>query len=393
MPIMFCSAMPMFLARSGYFLAKLAVIVDFERSASTVTMRSFWAPRSRSASPNAARVALAGMTPPSLFLESAQLVDDRPDGAVLGQIIAPGRLGDAEDLADGGDGLGRLGRLAVPLGVVFHERDALALHRVGHDEEWLARGGLGLLQGLVDLGDAVTIDLDDRPAEGLPLGGERLQVTDLGHEVVELDPVVVEDDGEVVEGMAWLAQLRRGHGRLPHLALLDLAVAQDAVHARRRARVLEPQGRAGGDRQPLAERSRGGLDPRQRGAVGMPLERAAQLAQGDEQVLREVAGLGHSGVLRRHTMALGEDETVALGPVRPLGIVAHAAEVEGHDQVDDRERAARMPRARVREHADDLDPAVAGDLFETSDVCHQASSSMSPTISSTRTSRTAISGA
>src|SRR2546425_8439643 len=51
-----------------------------------------------------------------------------------------------------------------------------------------------------------------------------------------------------------------------------------------------------------------------------------------------------------------------------------------------------MPRARVGEHADDLHPAVAGDRCETR-VRHQSSSSMTVAISSTRTPRTAISGA
>src|SRR5262245_66569131 len=59
-PIMFDSAMPTLNARCGYFLAKFTVMVDFDRSASTVTIRSSLAPRSSRASPNAARLALAG---------------------------------------------------------------------------------------------------------------------------------------------------------------------------------------------------------------------------------------------------------------------------------------------------------------------------------------------
>src|ERR1043165_9946245 len=104
-------------------------MVDFERSASTVTMRGSRAARSRSASPNAARLAL-----PIIVLQPAQLLDERTRGGVGAEVIGPRGLGHAEDLADGGDGFGGLGRLAVPLDVVLHERHALALHGVGHDE-------------------------------------------------------------------------------------------------------------------------------------------------------------------------------------------------------------------------------------------------------------------
>src|SRR5207247_10552563 len=75
-----------------------------------------------------------------------------------------------------------------------------------------------------------------------------------------------------------------------------------------------------------------------------------------------------------------------------LGVVAQPAEVERREDVDHREGSARVSRARVGEHADDLHAAVAGDRFETR-VSHQSSSSMNAAISSTRTPRTAISGA
>ena len=124
------------------------------------------------------------------------------------------------------------------------------------------RRGLRLVERLADLGDVVAVDLEHGPAEGLPLGDHGLEVEDLRHEVVELDLVVVEDDGEVVERVVGLAELGRGHGRLPHLALLDLAVAEDAVHARGRAGELEPEGHAERDREALAERAGRGLDAR-----------------------------------------------------------------------------------------------------------------------------------
>src|SRR3972149_4359155 len=51
----------------------------------------------------------------------------------------------------------------VPLGVVLHEGDALALDRVGHDDD-RADGGLGLVERLLDLVEVVAVDLDHDPA-------------------------------------------------------------------------------------------------------------------------------------------------------------------------------------------------------------------------------------
>src|SRR5207253_4321256 len=63
-PTMLDSAMPRLKPRSGYVLANFAVIVDFDRSASRVTMLGSRAASSSSASPNAAREALAAISPP-----------------------------------------------------------------------------------------------------------------------------------------------------------------------------------------------------------------------------------------------------------------------------------------------------------------------------------------
>src|SRR5215207_9608604 len=92
-PIMFCSAMPRLNARSGNFFAKAAVMVDFDRSASRVTMRGSLAPSSTSASPNAAREALAAMALLLLLLERGELVHDRARRRVIGEVFVPGGFG------------------------------------------------------------------------------------------------------------------------------------------------------------------------------------------------------------------------------------------------------------------------------------------------------------
>src|SRR5262249_16757948 len=135
MPTMLASAMPTLKARPGNFLAKPTVIVDFDRSASRVTMRSSFAPSSISASPNAARLAFAGIAPPLykggqprdrggwlLRLETAQLGHDRCRRRVGCQMALPCGLRHANDLANRADRLRGLRRLAVPFGGVLHER-------------------------------------------------------------------------------------------------------------------------------------------------------------------------------------------------------------------------------------------------------------------------------
>src|SRR3989475_8574563 len=124
----------------------------------------------------------------------------------------------------------------------------------------------------------------------------------------------------------------------------------------------------------------------------MVLEGRAKLTQRDEVRLGEVARPRHDRVERGDAVALGEDDAVPVGPVGAAGVVAHPTEVERGEDIDHRERAARMPRARVGEHADDLHPAVAGDRCGRRGR-NQSSSSMKGAVSSTGTPRTAISGA
>src|SRR5262245_66543783 len=123
----------------------------------------------------------------------------------------------------------------------------------------------------------------------------------------------------------------------------------------------------------------------------MPLERRAELAQRDELLLREVAGLRHDGIERGDRVPLREHDAVAIGPVRPLGITAQPPEIERDEDVDHRERATGMPGARVGEHPENLDTTLARDRLETY-FSHQSSSSMNPAISSTWTPLTATSG-
>jgi hypothetical protein len=74
-------------------------------------------------------------------------------------------------------------------------------------------------------------------------------------------------------------------------------------------------------------------------------ERRAEVVEGIQQLLgneprlrqeRDVAGIG---------VALGQDEAVAVGPERVIDAVAQGVEVQRHEQLGGRERAAHVPAA------------------------------------------------
>ena len=95
--------------------------------------------------------------------------------------------------------------------------------------------------------------------------------------------------------------------------------------------------------------------------VGVAFERAAQLPEGHDLVVREVAGLRQRRVEHRRRMPLGEDEPVAVGPVRVLGVVPEEpAEIEGRHDLGRRQRAAGMPRAGLGRHPQDVFPDRLG---------------------------------
>ena len=202
-------------------------------------------------------------------------------------------------------------RLAVEAEAALHERDAAALLRLA-DDRGRAVEGAAALERLDDRLHVVAVDLDRVPAEGLELGADVAGVHDLLGRAVGLEVVVVDDRGDVADPEV----LRRGR-RLPGLALLAVAVGEQAEGLRGLVEVVEPQREADpdGHREALAERTGRDLDAGGRAHVGVALEHRADLAELLELGVREVAVLGERGVEDRGGVALGEDEAVALGPV------------------------------------------------------------------------------
>ena len=121
--------------------------------------------------------------------------------------------------------------------------------------------------GAVDLLEVVPVDLDRLPAEGLGPLRVRVEIPAVHRLAALAEPVHVDDRGQVLE------LVERGVlERLPHRALGHLAVAAQAPDAvREPVEVLAGERHADRDRQPLAERAGGDVDPRDaRASGGLP---------------------------------------------------------------------------------------------------------------------------
>ena len=255
-----------------------------------------------------------------------------------------------------GEGLAeilRRHRLAVEVGVAQlaeQFEDALALVGERHDASGLSLDRLETLEGPEHFAQVVAVDDLGLPAKGRELAVDRVEVQHILGRPGLLEMVAIDDQREVVEPVLG----GRGRG-FPVLSFVELAVAGQDVGVI--VFLVDPggQGVADADREPLAERAGRGLDSGQPLHVRVPFERAAQLAQRHDLVVREVAGLRERRVEDRRGVPLGEDEAVAVGPVGVLGVVPQkATEIEGRHDLDGRQRTAGMTRARLGRHLQDV---------------------------------------
>ncbi|VVC01839.1 Uncharacterised protein [uncultured archaeon] len=117
-------------------------------------------------------------------------------------------------------------RPAVPAGLPFHERDALALHCVGDYHCGLALCFLRFLECSDERFHAVAVADYYVPAKGMVFLINRVDAHDILHRAVDLQLVLVHYANEVVELV-----VRGGHCGLPYLPFLLLAVAHYAINA------------------------------------------------------------------------------------------------------------------------------------------------------------------
>ncbi len=229
----------------------------------------------------------------------------------------------------------------MPSRVVLHVGHALALDRASQDHGGLVLTGGCLLQRGGDGGIVVAVHVEDVPVEGLKLFVQRLGGHDVGSAAVDLEAVYIHDGAQVIQMV-----FGRGHGRFPHLALLDLAVAEDGVDPVIPVVHLAGEGHADGGGDPLPQGAGGHvhagnvLHVRMAGIV--VLDRAEELAV----LYRKVALQGQHRVESGRAVALGEDQTVPIRVLRVLGVYPHRMEIQGR-QVHHGQGAADMAEAAV----------------------------------------------
>ena len=238
---------------------------------------------------------------------------------------------------------------------MLHERDALALDRVGDERLRRLAAGPEPREDGSQRGVVVAVARLDLPAERAQL---RLQVAereDLLGRLVGLQLVAVDDDPEPAEPIVC-----RGLQRLPVLALLQLAVAG---HHDREAAAPGPPLRPGDPpalRDAHAQRARIRLDAGD-ADVRVPVE-AAEAPKPCQTVGRNHAEPVQRRVQARHVVALGGEEHVATRIVEAdLDDVQLGVE-EVSDDVERAEARPEVPRACALHGDERVQPA---------DVCDQ----------------------
>ena len=259
----------------------------------------------------------------------------------------------------------------MPVGVVFHIADALALGGVQDDEGGAALFGVEGFHRSLDLVQVVAVDGQHLEAEGLQLFVLGGAVHDFFNGAVDLQMVQVQKDAEIVQLV-----VGRKHKGLPALALLDLAVAHDGVDPH----LIQPldlgaQGHAAGGGDALAQAAGGHIHAGDGVHIGVALQAAAQLAQGGQLLRGEKAALGQGCIKGRGRMALGKDQPVPLGPGGVGGVDPHLPEVQKGQHLRDGQAAARVAAFGAVGAFDHAKADAAGMFLQGKFfcVCHKSS--------------------
>ena len=139
------------------------------------------------------------------------------------------------------------------------------------------------------------------------------------------------DDGDQIIQLI----LMRLQCRFPDRAFVALAVAQHAVHAPIGVVLLAAQRHACRHAQPVTQRTGGKLHTRHALVAHMPGQARAVGVMGGKLLHREKAALRQCRIHRRARMALGENQPIAIFPLRILRVNAQDAGVEHRHNLRD----------------------------------------------------------
>ena len=220
------------------------------------------------------------------------------------------------------------------------ESGALALAGVQHDAAGHALLGVSVLDGVVDSLHIMAVDLLGIQAEGFRLLGNVAVVQDVGGGAVQLIAVVVDEVDDVVQ-LVGVCEVER----LPDLALVGLAVADDAEHVAVTAIDLVAQSGAGGGGGALAQRAGGQIHAGGQLPVGVAGELGVRMVEGISFLHGIVAHQAKSGVSHGARVALGQDQPIPILPPGVLRVKLHNLSVQDGHQVRQVHGAAHVAEA------------------------------------------------
>ncbi len=234
-------------------------------------------------------------------------------------------LGPTEIALGGGDFF-RAERIGVGLGLALQLGRTLADDRLADDDGGLALVRGGFLEGSFALLDVVAVDLDHVPVVGLETQRHVVAVGDVSL-AFDADLVVVVEPDEIVE-----TEVTGERGGLVRDAFFQVAVGNNRIdvviadgefrRVKNRSEMLLRNSQTDRIARALAERPGGDFNALSLVRFRVAGSLAAPLAEILELVERDVLETGQvqQGINQHRTVSGGQDETVAIGPMRIDGI-------------------------------------------------------------------------
>src|SRR5579884_3004561 len=247
-------------------------------------------------------------------------------------------------------------RAVMPQHVILHEGDSATLDGVGDDAGRPVIGTLGEggAKGIM----IMAVDTERVPSERAPLRAERFEIDRIGHAAERLQLVVVDNRAEIGEAM-----MAGEHRRFPDRALVAFAVAENREHALAAAEPPQVERHSGSNAEAVAERAGGDFYSGHALVADVTREGRAVAIVRVERLDVEESPFGKRRVDAGSGMALGEDEAVALGPVRTGWVDVEDLTVEHGDNVGDRQARGDMRATAAAAHADDMAPQLECELL------------------------------
>ena len=236
----------------------------------------------------------------------------------------------------------------MPTGLIFHIGHALTLNGVGQDATRLTSHHRGAQSGINGI-QIVSVDLIQIKTKGLQLGRQITQRHDLVVAAVDLQTVVINNNGQVVQ-----LKVAGSHKGLPNLTFLALAVTEDGIHAAIFAQLLGTQCHTHSDGATLTERTGGCIHTGNLLAVGMTLQNAVELTEVGILIAADKAKSRQYGIITGSSMALTQHKAVTIGILGILGINAHMVAENAGNQFHHGQGTTGVATACIGDHGDDI---------------------------------------